>query len=306
MTPGLLQCLETLACGQRLARPELDPELWAELRALGVPVADEQLDELGFEAALERLDAAEIRGHGLPVGIDIDCRLAVASTNAELVQTFRHRHALLAECQSGGRGRQGRRWLSPFAGGLWFSYGYRFALPVERLGPLALAVGIALVDALELPQLRLKWPNDLIVEGAKLGGILVEARSGGGGTEAVIGVGINLRTGFDSAAAPDQRWTELARIAAGPRISRNRLAARLLAAIDRACAGFERDGFAPLLPAWSRLDALAGREVRVERGAGPALLGRAAGIDSDGLLRVIDAESLEHRVASGEVRVRGL
>ena len=305
MTAALLQSLESLVRGQRLTRDELDSGLWSELRALGVPVAEGPTEALGFDVAPELLDAAEIRAHGLPDGIEIECRLAVASTNADLVETFRHRYGLLAECQSGGRGRQGRRWLSPFAGGLWFSCGYRFAVPVERLGPLTLAVGVALAETLELPQLRLKWPNDLIVEDAKLGGILVEARSAGGGTEAVIGVGINLRPGFDRVLSPDQPWTTLERLVGGP-VARNRLAARLLGAVDRACQGFERDGFAPLLPAWARLDALAGRAVRVERGAGPALLGRANGVGDDGLLRVIDAEGVEHRVASGEVRVRGL
>ena len=305
MTPTVLQWLQRLARGERLERCDVVPGLWVELQALGVPPAEGPGHALGFCLPPELLEADAIRGHGLPAGIGVDCRLMVESTNAELVASFQHRHALLAECQSGGRGRNGRHWRSPFAGGLWFSFGYRFALSVERLGPLTLAVGIGLAEALDLPQLRLKWPNDLLIQDAKLGGILIEARSGDGATEAVIGVGINLRTRFRDEVAPDQRWTELDRID-GQRRSRNRLAAQLLGTIDRVCARFEADGFAPFLPAWSRLDALAGRVVRVERGIGPVLLGRAMGISADGLLQLVDAQGVEHRIASGEVRVRGL
>lgn len=305
MKPALLQSLDRLGRGQVLTRCELGDELWAELRSLGIPEVQGSKPALGFEVAPELLDASEIRACGLLPSIGLDCRWGVDSTNTALVAAFQHRHALLAECQSGGRGRHGRRWLSPFAGGLWFSYGYRFALPVERLGPLTLAVGVALAEVLDLPQLRLKWPNDLRVDGAKLGGILVEARSTGTATEAVIGVGINLSHEFPTDAVPDQPWTALARHRDGPP-PRNRLVANMIGAIDAACARFEIEGFAPFRSAWSRLDALAGRPIRIEHGSAAALLGRADGITGDGLLRLIDAQGVEHQLNSGEVRVRDL
>ncbi len=305
MTPTLLQCLERLLHGDRILRAETPAGLWAELRSLGIPLADGPSQALGFDAGFERLDAAEIRAHGLPAAIGVECRPWVESTNAALVANFQHRHSLLAECQSGGRGRNGRRWLSPCGGGLWFSHAYGFGIAVDRLAPLTLAVGVAVAGVLELPQLRLKWPNDLVVEQKKLGGILVEARSSVEGAEAVIGVGINLRAGFEGIATPDQPWTDLERLTGHP-TARNRLAGRLIGAIDTTCMRFETDGFAPFLADWQRLDGLVGREVRVERGSESVLFGRAEGVGVDGLLRVVDQRGVQHRIASGEVRVRGL
>lgn len=295
--------LERLLDGHPLTRQELLAETWDALRELGVPCSAVAPEVLALPQPLERLNANRIRALVQTPAIGVEVRVLSESTNLELGARFRHRHALLAECQHGGRGRLGRRWLSPPGAGLWFSWGYRFARAGADLGALAPAVGVALARVLALPGLKLKWPNDLVVEGRKLGGILIEARSAGQVRDVVVGVGLNLHLPYHDCAGPDQPWTDLHRIESTPP-RRNALAAALIRALDGACQAFERSGFASFDGDWRRLDALAGCPVRVERPPDAALEGVAAGLAADGRLRVIDAAGTEHLLSAGEVRVR--
>ena len=207
----------------------------------------------------------------------------------------------LAEHQTGGVGRHGRRWHSPPAGAsLAFSLARRFACPLAALSGLSLVAGIAVAEALALDAVRLKWPNDLVAGGRKLGGILVNVRStGAGGCEAVLGIGLNLHLPADTDI--DQPWTDLARLGAEP-ASRNELLARLLGALLPALAQFEAAGLAPFQARWQRLDALAGQPVQVLDG-GRMHAGESAGIGPDGALRLRDAVGMRE-FASGEVSLR--
>ena len=207
----------------------------------------------------------------------------------------------LAEHQLAGIGRQGRAWHSEAAdASLPFSLARRFARPLPALSGLSLVAGIALAEALEPAAVRLKWPNDLVVQGRKLGGILVNLRNAGEGScEAVIGVGLNLRLPAD--AAIDQPWTDLATLGAAPE-SRNLLVARLLASLLPALDAFEAAGLAPFQARWQRLDALAGRPVQVLDG--PRVhTGESAGISASGALRLRDGAGVRE-FASGEVSLR--
>src|SRR5258706_6407854 len=125
---------------------------------------------------------------------------------------------LLADEQTAGRGRRGRRWHSAPGAGLTFSVAVALRRPLRELTALPLAAGVAVARALHslgVARAALKWPNDIVVEGAKLGGILAETKSSGGAVKAVIGVGINLRGAGELETRLRRRGTALERFMAG-------------------------------------------------------------------------------------------
>jgi len=219
--------------------------------------------------------------------------------------------ACLAEYQSGGRGRRGRRWLSPFGGGLCLSVAWRFEAPPPGLACLSLAAGVAVVEALagiaDTP-LGLKWPNDIVAAGRKLGGLLVDVEGESDGPlKAVIGVGLNLTSAPPAATVSAESPGALAPVTLlellGPGLpSRNRVAAAVLSALHRALTEFARDGFTPFADRWRRLDSLYGQSVRVAASAG-RLDGVAQGITPDGGL-IVEADGQLRTIFSGDVSVR--
>lgn len=213
--------------------------------------------------------------------------------------------ALLAEHQSGGRGRRGRRWHSPFAQNLYLSLACSFANWPPQLTALPLAAGVACADVLiglGLPDVRLKWPNDLWCGGAKVGGILIEQRGeAGGACRVVIGVGLNVSMRSATSAEIGQSWTSLAsRLPRPP--SRNALASALLEALLDATDRFAAEGFASFAGRWSALDATRDRAVRIESSDG-ALEGIARGVDRDGAL-LLEGPGGTQRILGGDVSLR--
>ena len=243
----------------------------------------------------------------------LDIAWSLDSTNSELLRQdtpARGCAVLLAERQTGGRGRRGRSWASPLAAHVYLSIARRFEGGLARLGGLSLVAGIAAGEALRelgFADVGLKWPNDLVVadgEGLrKLGGLLVE---GGGETagaaRAVIGLGLNVRMPAEAAAGIDQPWIDLASMPASAS-SRNAVVATLLAHLLPALQQFDDAGLAPFLPRYAALDALAGRALRVHEG-GQAWPATALGIADDGALRVRDGTGRERLVHAGDVSVR--
>jgi BirA family biotin operon repressor/biotin-[acetyl-CoA-carboxylase] ligase len=207
----------------------------------------------------------------------------------------------LAEHQSAGQGRQGRAWVSaPADASLAMSLARRFPRSMADMSGLSLVVGIAVAEAIDCAGVGLKWPNDLVAGGRKLGGILVNLRAAPEGhCDAVIGIGLNLRLPDD--ARIDQPWTDLARCGAAPR-SRNALVAALLERLLPALDAFDAEGLVPFLERWQRLDALAGHEVRVLDGD-RVHEGRLDGITSSGALR-LRAGGEECIFHSGEISLR--
>ena len=259
----------------------------------------------------ELLDAGRIREALSPVArallATLDVEWIVDSSNSVLLRregVAAGAEALLVEGQSGGRGRRGRQWRSPLASNLYLSLARRYAGGLARLGGLSLAAGVAVAEALQSlgVAVRLKWPNDLVVEGRKLGGLLVEG--GGehaGPARAVVGLGINVRMPADAARGIDQPWIDLAE--AAPRVSRNALAAAVLDRLLPALAQFDREGLAPFRERYAGFDALRDREVAV-LGAGDALHGVALGLADDGGLRIRLSNGGTRTVHAGEVSVR--
>jgi BirA family transcriptional regulator, biotin operon repressor / biotin---[acetyl-CoA-carboxylase] ligase len=213
------------------------------------------------------------------------------------------RAALIVDAQRAGRGRRGRAWQSPAGANLYLSLFARLKRPIHALAGFSLALGIGCAEALRDAGVAatVKWPNDLLVDGRKLGGLLVElAGERQGRAEAVLGLGLNLAMPADAARQIDQPWTDLASLGIEP--SRERWAACMLQALLDATAAFERHGLAAFRPRWDALDALAGRALRVQ--AGEALhLGENGGIDDAGGLRLLSGGG-ERVFHSAEVSVR--
>ena len=282
------------------------------LRAAGVEIDGRAGDGYQLQQRLELLDPASILGM-LPAPLaeslnTLDVAWSVGSTNSELLRCSapeRGARVLLAERQTGGRGRRGRAWASPLAAHVYLSMLRGFAGGLSRLGGLSLVAGVAVAEALHahgVAQVGLKWPNDIVVDGHKLGGLLVEG--GGefaGPARAVIGLGINVRMPPAFAAEITQPWTDLATLL-GEDVSRNEVVAWLLAALLPALDDFERDGLAPFLPRYAALDSLSGRSVRVDDN-GVLHEGTALGLAEDGALRV-RIEGSERVFHAGEVSVR--
>jgi len=168
-------------------------------------------------------------------------------------------------------------------------------------------VGVAVVEALKgcgLPSLQLKWPNDLLYDEEKLGGVLLEMVGDATGTcQVVVGVGLNVAMPRDSATEIDQAWTDLATIVgAGELPGRNELLAALLNALLPLLAGFESTGFAPWREAWQELDAHAGKSVILTTGA-EKLAGIARGVDERGALQLETSLGMQS-IYGGEISLR--
>ena len=261
---------------------------------------------LGYRLAapLERLDEKQLSA-AAPRGLQLRVDAVTDSTNTQLLDadSARDPQALFAEFQTGGRGRRGRAWISPFGANLYFSLAWSFGAWPRDLPALSLAVGVAIARELRAQgaDVGVKWPNDLWIGGRKLGGILIEHRGeAGGACRAVMGIGLNLAMSRAQAGAIDQPWIALEE-ALGRRVPRNALAAALLRELHAAVCRFEREGFTPFAPEWNRYDLTAGRSVRVERQ--PPLTGIARGIDAAGAL-IIESGGQHHAIHSGEVSLR--
>jgi BirA family biotin operon repressor/biotin-[acetyl-CoA-carboxylase] ligase len=244
---------------------------------------------------------------GSPLRIEIADR--IDSTNAELLRRAAAGdvHGLLfaAQQQDAGRGRRGRTWIP--TDGLTFSLGWRFERPVAALSTLPLAAGVAMARALEAEGARgvmLKWPNDLVHAGAKLGGILVETASlARAHSTAVIGIGINLRIDLEARAHIGQPVTDLASITGGTPPERNRLLVRAARELALVLDAYAREGFAPLHDEWQRRHVLHARAVDVLMPDGRVVSGVVAGIDARGTL-LVDCDDARRAFDSADISLR--
>lgn len=212
----------------------------------------------------------------------------------------------LAEVQRAGRGRRGREWISPFGANLYMSLAWEFdELPpgFTALGMVAAIAVVRALQALEVSAAAVKWPNDLIANGRKLGGILVDLH-GEAPTRmrAVIGVGVNVRMPASASNRIDQEWTDLMALSGGVPPGRNRLAAEIVNQLCEALEVFGEQGFAAFREDWRTLDAIAGRDVVLEQ-HDRRIQGTALGVDQDGALLLSSAGGTK-RFVSGDISLR--
>ena len=211
---------------------------------------------------------------------------------------------VIAEHQSDGRGRLGRSWVSPPFSNLYCSLVLRPALAPAHAPQITLMAAVALADTIAsfvADRPAIKWPNDILIDGKKLAGILTESACDAKRIEFVIlGIGVNLN--FPRERMPEtirDRATSLMEVA-GKTLSRELFLRRLIQDLDR-CYGILGDlGFTAIAPRWEAYFAWRGRRVRVEM-VDETLSGTATGIDGDGALLLEAEDGVLHRVLAGDV-----
>lgn len=224
------------------------------------------------------------------------------STNAEALRAIASGEevapfVVVAERQTAGRGRRGRKWVSPFAQNIYYSLALRIDGGMRQIEGLSLVVGLAVLHVLRgegVGAVGLKWPNDVLVGRKKVAGILLELVGDPADVcHVVLGIGINVNMQLSSEV--DQEWSSL-RLEAGREIDRNYLVARLNESLRLYLALHEREGFAAILPEWEQHHLWQGQEVCLVAGNNK-INGVVLGVDPQGALRL--RVGGEDRVFSG-------
>jgi BirA family biotin operon repressor/biotin-[acetyl-CoA-carboxylase] ligase len=281
------------------------------LQALGVEVYSVKGRGYRIPAGLDLLDEKELvrqlPEHARQHLERLEVMMETDSTNSRALEAMRaglRSGLFVAEFQHSGRGRRGRRWISPLGSSLCFTLAWRFESGAAALEGLSLAVGLALQRALEragVAHIQLKWPNDLLVADAKLGGILIELSGDAAGEcQVAIGIGLNLRLPETVVEQLDQPCTDLARL--GYYGGRTHLLARLVTDLIDMVQRFEISGFAPLRPAWEAVNAFRGRKVALIWGP-HRREGVCLGVTDQGRLR-LQTPAGQEEFHSGEMSVR--
>ncbi|HIF18062.1 MAG TPA: bifunctional biotin--[acetyl-CoA-carboxylase] ligase/biotin operon repressor BirA [Cycloclasticus sp.] len=233
------------------------------------------------------------------------------STNALLAQqhalrALKNGSVCMAEMQTSGRGRLGKTWVSPYGQNIYLSFLWNFKSGIAALSGLSLACGVAVCNALEglgMSGHGLKWPNDILWQGKKLGGILVEIQGESqGGYTAIIGIGINYHMNSQASNEIDQPWTDVNQ-AYGRAMGRNTLAARLIEQVLNVLDSYEDNGLSPYIEQWNRLDSYRGKSVQIISGQSRQQ-GIASGISDVGELLLTIPGGETQRIMSGEVSLR--
>lgn len=319
LADGRLHSGTSLANGLGVTRSAIWKQIGG-LRRLGLEVDTRAARGYCLGRPLELLDARHIRA-SLATECQASCDdlqvvWVVDSTSSLLARLPPPEpgkwRAVLAEYQTGGRGRHGRRWHSAFGSGLCLSLAVGFGEAPRDLPTLSLAAGIGVVRALEAMGARglsVKWPNDVLFDQAKLAGVLVEVDGDSRGPlRVIVGMGLNLflPTHLSQSIAAEGGLQPGALEAALPgrtRVARNDLAALLISTLWRILRDFPQSGFGPMVDEWRAHDALAGRAVRIH-GGGDTVTGIAAGIGADGSL-LVDTPGRRVAVFNGDVTLRG-
>jgi BirA family biotin operon repressor/biotin-[acetyl-CoA-carboxylase] ligase len=264
------------------------------------------IDLLNIDAVREALGDQARR-------LDVDIVLTIGSTNTELLARGAAGAAsgtcVAAEMQTAGRGRRARAWQSKFAGSLTYSLLWRFEKGAAELGGLSLMVGLALARALRaagVSDAMLKWPNDVLVNGEKLAGILIETQGDMlGPTVAVIGVGVNIGLPESLKLLIDQPATDVLSHV-GKFSSRNDLLALMLRELVVALDQFSQYGFKVFKDDWTTLHALHGQLITVRQSHLAAYDAVVKDVGNDGSLIVepINQPSKRETLTSAEISVR--
>ena len=261
-------------------------------------------------AALVALDAAALqqRRAGSRFGAAIHYFERLDSTSTTAFDLARSGAAdgtvVIAEAQTRGRGRLGRSWVSPPFCNLYLSVVLRPPIAATAAPQLTLVAGVALAEVVGLwtPGATIKWPNDVLVDGRKLAGVLTEMEADGDLVRFVIlGIGVNLNSVMDDFPAELHDKATSLRLATGAAVDRVAFADALLARLEERYQLFLHSGFGAIRPLWEARSGLTGHVVAVDEG-GRQQTGTVIGIDEDGVL-LLHTASGERRIVAGEVTV---
>jgi BirA family biotin operon repressor/biotin-[acetyl-CoA-carboxylase] ligase len=258
----------------------------------------------------DRLGALELRPllSTSELGHTLHCFDEVASTNdvakALAEDGALHGEVVVAERQTAGRGRRGRAWVSPPGRNVYLSVILRPELPPQRAAEVTLVASVALCEAVREAGVEadIKWPNDVLAGGRKLGGILTEMAAEPDKVQwVVVGIGVNLNARRED-FPPELRdvATSLA-MERGEPVPRALFAAALLGALERRLTVHAEEGFGEIRDAWREMSGTLGRDVRVATAEGE-IVGRAEDIDETGALLVRGPRGLE-RITGGDVHL---
>ena len=297
-------------CEQIFATGEYVPSTGAEaeaVRSLGfelrgstlvLPAGIEYLDENCIEQEL-RNDTSVSHLNSVVV------KKCVGSTNQELLMLARSSDlsgtVLFAELQTSGRGRFGRSWHSPVGRNLAVSLGARVSREPDDLGAISLVIGVAVANAIQelgIDDITLKWPNDILLDKRKVGGILVDVVHAMSPIEIVVGIGLNIGGGSLIGEVVDNPIADLLDHCSPP--IRNRLAVSIVRNVYDAIRSFESQGFHVFRERWSALDALSGISVTVST-PGESIQGIARDVRQTGELCIELEDGTIHHVIAGDV-----
>lgn len=267
-------------------------------------------------ALFRPLDRRSIVNHlntrAATVAQDLHLHEEVDSTNLCLLRKAKQGQcfsgtACIAEAQHAGRGRRGRSWVATPYCNVMLSMAWWLDDRVDTLAGLSLAAGVAVARGLAdygIAGVGLKWPNDILWQQRKLGGVLVEVhRRKGMGVVAIVGVGLNGFLAEQDAAGIGQEWTDLRRIT-GKAINRDRLVALIIKQLYEMFERFQQTGFAQFRADWEQLHVSQGRRVRL-LSKEQTVVGCALGVDDNGGLRIMNDDRRIQVFQSGEISVRG-
>ncbi len=234
----------------------------------------------------------------------------VDSTSSEVSRKLKEEPGSVVLCvadkQTAGRGRAGRLWHSPLSGNIYLSLSWTYTELEKGFNGLSLAIGVAIKKTLETfgyLDLKLKWPNDVIVRGSKLGGVLVEIIGDiNSSFSVIIGVGINVNMSREEGSVIDRSWVDLASISEDSPPSRNDLIVAIVDELIDLLSSFSKRGFAFWRDSWLENDAYLGENVQVISGENK-ILGVSRGVDVDGALVLESSDGLLH-INVGDVSLR--
>lgn len=290
--------------------------IWArieELRSLGYQIEASPHSGYRLLGCPDRLHADDLisrLGVVRVIGRDIRVFQETTSTSDVLEKLardgVREGMVVFAESQTRGRGRLGRAWISPPGKGLWFSVLLRPTLRPQAATRLTVAAAVALSRAIrrELPlRPEIKWPNDLMIHGRKIAGVLTELTGELDSIHYVsLGIGVNVNLERDDLAPAVRDVATSLKLALGRPVDRPALAAAILHELDETYAATRNDDFAVLADEWSAQCTTLGRHISVHTGQ-RRIVGRAESLDDEGaLLLRTDSGHLE-RIIGGDVSV---
>jgi BirA family biotin operon repressor/biotin-[acetyl-CoA-carboxylase] ligase len=256
-----------------------------------------------------RIEALREARRGTRLGHTVHYLLRTGSTNdvaRELgLEGAPEGTVVIAETQSRGRGRFQRTWVSPPLRNLYLSVLLRPPLPPDSIPQIALLAGVATAEAVRAfdADAAIKWPNDVVVDGRKVAGILAEMEADEGRVDFVVaGIGVNLNGSAEDFPAELRRRAIHLQEAAGAPVDRTVFAERLLSRLEERYDLFLAEGFAALKPAWQSLSCLTGRSVRIDDQK-QSHTGTVAGIDDDGTLLLRTADGATLHIVAGDVTV---
>ncbi|WP_373776988.1 biotin--[acetyl-CoA-carboxylase] ligase [Glaesserella sp.] len=229
----------------------------------------------------------------------------IDSTNEYLLTHYKQLEngsLCVAETQTAGRGRRGRQWYSPQSQNLYFSMLWHYpSKHIEQLSSLSLVVSVLIAEAfqaLNVPNIQIKWPNDIYHNGKKMGGILIESRVDHCGVYLVIGIGLNLGMKNVDEAVVTQAWSDLSDY----QIDRTQLAAHLATHLQQALQRYPQAGFADYIERWQAFDIFRNQAVKLVTES-DEIHGISLGINDEGELMLRQGD-IVRCFAIGEVSLR--